>query len=292
MKKLFFGLSLVLLAACLLFCASCDKKPVDGTTQNISINNDKSDSNNVDESAGTETITQDQVSFENKEFLGAVKKALGKEFLSEQDILDIYYLAIVPVADGKYGLSVGLSDYRDAYFAEVSKEAPNPANLVSYVKESEFTLEGTLDSDLALFKNIEIFEYYSFSIKDVTFIKSYQSLVYGYFYSNGITDISGLSDYNPERLLELDFTGNEISDWSALSGIEDKVIVLYSAESGKTVTLKEFNSSSDKEALLESVPAEEEGTTQAPMTEEEAKKQAEAITQQIAESLDLSELFE
>ncbi len=276
MKKLFFGFTLALLTVCLLLCASCDKKSNDDSVTLSDI----------------QTPTTDEVTFENKEFLEAVKKALGKEFVSKQDILDIYYLAVVPIANGKYGLSVGLSDYRDAYFAEIVKEVPNPANLIPYVKDSQFSLEGTLDADLALFKNIEVFEYYSFPIKDATFIKSYQNLVYGYFYSNGITDVSGLSDYNPERLLELDFTGNEISDWSALSGIEDKVIILYYTESGKTVTLKEFNSSSDKEALLESVPAEEEGTAEAPMTEEEAKKEAEAITQQIAESIDWSALFE
>ncbi len=249
-----------------------------------------------DKSSDSTTAKADEVSFENNEFLLAVKAALGKEFITKQDILDIYYLAVVPVADGKFGLSIGLSDYRDTYFAEIAKEAPNPVNLIPYVKEAEFALENGkyIDTDLALFESIEIFEYYAFPINDVAFIKNYPNLVYGYFSSNGISDVSGLSDYAPANLVELDFTGNLISDWSPLAHIEDRVIVLYSAENGAIVTLKEYNSADDKESIIENSTATNE---QAPenkdaLSDEEAKQEAEAIGQQIAESIDWSSLFE
>ncbi len=275
----------------------------DAQSQNTTVTETENDNNTAksknendsDKSADSATAKADEVSFENKGLLLAVKKALGKEFITKQDILDIYYLAIVPIDGGAFGLSVGLSDYRDAYFAEIAKEAPNYVNLIPYVKEAEFSIESSkyLDTDLALFENIEIFEYYAFPVNDVTFIKNYPNLTYGYFSSNGITDVSGLSDYNPESLTELDFTGNSISDWSALNHIEDKVIVLYSAQDGKIIKLNEYNASSDKDSLLEIPEAPVVEETQEPeMSEEEAKKQAEALGQQIAESIDWGSLFE
>ena len=94
-----------------------------------------------------------------------------------------------------------------------------------------------------------MFEIYSVPVKDVSFVKEYKTLALGWFKNNGITDVSPLSDYNPESLIELDFTGNLITDWSALEPIKHKVYVHYDVNTGIAVTLADkIESDANKEA--------------------------------------------
>jgi len=210
--------------------------------------------------------------FENESFLAAVAKCFDKQQseLTEDDILRVRYLAVGPEEDGTTTVFVGLEDYAEVYFSEdVTLEA-----LEKLVKTQ--VIEGDTENfaDLGRFKNVEIFEYYNVPISDVSFIKNYTGLVFGYFQDNGITDVSSLSDYNPETLYELDFTGNTIEDWSPLYHIQDKIIVNYSVqvmtdETGAEVQIPIVTKLTD---VLNAENGEEEPEADTAVTEDDAQQ--------------------
>lgn len=171
--------------------------------------------------------------FENLRLLAGVANALGKTTaeMTQADVDAVKYLAIGPEATGDYTVYVGLMEYAVAYANEMLKEEPSYERLNEFVMMSviKFDEKDTF-ADLGRFKNVEIFEYYDVPISDVSFIKEYDKLAFGYFNNNGITDVSCLDGYNPETLRELDFTNNNIQDWSALEHIKSKVIVRYETQ--------------------------------------------------------------
>ncbi len=179
-----------------------------------------------------ETVTND-LGFENLRLLAGVANALGKTTaeMTQQDIDSVKYLASGPETTGDYTVYVGLMEYAVAYANEMLKEEPSYETLNNLVKMSIIKFdENDTFADLAKFGNIEIFEYYNIPVSDVSFVKAYDRLAFGYFNNNGITDVSSLADYNPETLRELDFTGNNITDWSPLEHIKKKVIVHYETQ--------------------------------------------------------------
>ena len=122
---------------------------------------------------------------------------------------------------------MGLKDYADFYFSkDVTIEG-----LQKLVKAATMESSSLTSNDLKKFTQLKVFELYSCSIDDVSFLNRYKKLVFGYFKDNGITDISALEGYNPASLIELDFTGNKIEDWTPVLPIKDKVIVDFSVKS-------------------------------------------------------------
>ncbi len=175
-----------------------------------------------------EEVIENKLGFENVALLKAVAGCFDKKAdeLTEEDILSVKYLGVGPEADGKISVCIGLQEYSDVYFSqEVTIE-----KLQEHVKTQLLEDENGTYGDLAKFKNVEVFEYYNIPISDVSFVKDYEDLAFGYFMDNGITDVSSLEGYNPETLYELDFTGNEIADWTPLYDIKDRVIVNYTLE--------------------------------------------------------------
>lgn len=195
------------------------------------------------------------VAFSNNTLKSAISTALsspdGK--VTQEDIDSVYYLGLYLDQNGKYNLTLGQKDYRDTYFSELEKETPDIYALAEYVKKADFEYDFmSLDNDLKKFRNLEIFEIYNVQIFDVSFIKSYENLVYGYFLNNKITDVKSLSDYNPTKLSELDFSENAVTDWTPLDHLQDKIIVSTTRKQiedkngqkqfeFKSVTLREYN---------------------------------------------------
>ena len=171
--------------------------------------------------------------FENINLMKAVCNALGKEEkdLTQDDIESVKYFAIGPESTGECTVYIGLSDYIDAYFDAVNNPEDEilTQKLVEFVKVSklDYDIEKDTFFDVAKFKNVNVFEYYDIPISDVSFLNELQELYFGYFKNNGIIDVSSLSEYNPVTLRELDFTGNNIQDWSYLEHIKEKVVVHY-----------------------------------------------------------------
>ncbi len=241
---------LAALSICALLFSSCSQK---NTDTKVADKNENAKENTENQADG-ETNAADAVTFENSDFGDAFAKILGKETkeITKSDCESVKYLALGKDSDGSFSLYAGFDDYSKAYFAELEKETPDPSGLVQYVsiQTIDASQDAVFDKDLSLFTGIEIFEIYDVKISDVSFVNSYGNLYYGYFSNNGITDVSPLSDYDPETLRELDFTGNDISDWEPLMHISNKVIVKYSSQTftdsdGNPVTFSDTTYLSD-----------------------------------------------
>ena len=222
--------------------------------------------------------------FENENLVNAVATALGKDvnMITEQDLTSIKYLAIGIDEDDetKYSILVGLDDYMDAYIKLMNDSSLSTDILMETVKKAPLVYNKEKDSfsDLDRFTGINVFEYYDIKIDDVSFVKAYPSLVFGYFNNNGITDVSSLEGYDTETLSELDFTANDIADWTPLYHIKEKVIVHYEVRyledaDGNDVTMPILITLEDK------IRQDEEARIQ-----EGAKKAAEEAAKAIAEA--------
>ena len=184
-----------------------------------------------------------KLGFENPKLFHAFANAIGKEVgnVTQQDVDNVRYIAFGPVYEYENSIFVGNADYTDLCFSDAAAD-PN-FNVIAneHLMKSEFVFsEGDTLSDLKKFKNVEIFEIYDTKIDDVSFVKEYSSLCFGYFKNNGITDVSCLEGYNPETLYELDFTGNDIADWTPLEHIKEKVFVFYDINTGISITLDSY----------------------------------------------------
>ncbi|MBP3580098.1 MAG: hypothetical protein J6K12_02500 [Clostridia bacterium] len=237
MKNIKISAVLTLIALCVALmlsaCSDDNKK-----------NNEQTALNQQENKAENEKAKEQELvnypGFSNISFLNAVAECLGKDATSvtKEDVLDIRYLAVGPEDDGTITVYVGMKDYVDkAYSADVTIE-----ELKKYVKTARIEDATDVSCDFGIFENLEIFEFYNVEVQDVSFVNNYSQLVFGYFDSNGITDVSSLENYNPQTLIELDFTGNDIVDWSPLYHIKEKVIVNFSVqhmtdESGNRVEL-------------------------------------------------------
>ena len=175
--------------------------------------------------------------FENVKLFEAFASAVGKKpvEITGADIDNIHYISIIGDGNGKANLTLGYIDYVDNFLKlhdEGLSETEIRQSITDYEMHADFEFDAQKDtlSDLAKFKHTEMFEIYEIPVKDVSFVKSYDMLFLGYFKNNGITDISPLASYNPIALGELDFTGNNIADWSPLMHIKEKIIVHYEVQ--------------------------------------------------------------
>ncbi|MBO4950419.1 MAG: hypothetical protein J6E38_05300 [Clostridia bacterium] len=182
--------------------------------------------------------------FENTKFFHAVANAIGKrpEEMTQADIDKVHYIAVGPDDESSYSVFIGYIDYVDLCFSENANDEDIMSQLNELVMMSELEYDAENDSlsDLGNFKNVEMFEIYNVNTPDVSFIKNYEILALGYFNNNGITDVSCLEGYAPETLSELDFTGNDIKDWSPLYPIKEKVIVYYDLTNGFLLDLESY----------------------------------------------------
>lgn len=193
-----------------------------------------------------ETLSESAASlgFVNEKFFHAFANALGKKpsEVTAEDVEKVHYIALGTEEDKSYSMYIGFVDYVDLCLSD-KREDPDFATMLSNaLKMSEFVYDRENDSlaDLSKFINMESFEIYDVRIDDVSFLNNYKNLIYGFFNGNGITDLSPLADYNPASLIELDFTGNEIDDFSYVEHIKDKVTVFYDIASEFKITLTEF----------------------------------------------------
>ncbi len=182
--------------------------------------------------------------FENEKLFHAFANAIGKNpfEVTQADVDKVHYIAVGPEGENAHSVFVGHVDYVDMCFSE---EASNPdfmskLNEVVMISEFNYDIENDTLSDLGNFKNIEMFEIYNVNIDDVSFIKEYSNLALGYFNNNGITDVSSLEGYNPKSLIELDFTNNDIEDWTPLYPIKEKIIVYYGMNGELLLTLEDY----------------------------------------------------
>ncbi len=148
------------------------------------------------------------------------------EQVTKDELLSVRYCAFSSSDDGSYYIDLGFDSFIDIYYTNAAFEDMNSL-LVSATVEN---IENADTSVLGLMENIICFEFYNVPMADISFITNYRHLATGYFLNNGITDISCLADFRPQSLTELDFTDNEISDWSYVTDIADRIITDYSVQ--------------------------------------------------------------
>ena len=206
-----------------------------------------------------------KLGFENEKLFEAVANAMGIKpwDMTQEDIDKIHYIGLGPDSEDLYTVFIGYVDYVDLCFSKAAEtpEFMGLLNDVVMISEFNYNIETDTLSDLSKFNNIEMFEIYDVRIDDVSFVKDYDRLVYGYFKNNGITDVSSLEGYAPKSLVELDFTGNDIADWTPLEHIKEKVLVVYDINTGFYLTLDEYLRQKENSVIEEpSVTVPEEST--------------------------------
>ena len=293
MKRFFAIFASVLVAFSLSACKDVKEVNTNEEKEDVLEATEKEDKNElvidikkleeVDEVTLKEAATA--LGFENENFFHAVANAMGISpiEMTKADIDKVHYIAVGPEADESYSVFVGYIDYVDMCFSEEGTTENIMSKLNDIVMMSEFKYDKQTDTlmDLGNFPNVEMFEIYDVEISDVSFIRNYPILALGYFKNNGITDVSSLSDFNPESLIELDFTGNAVSDWTPLEHIKEKVIVFYGVSDGMPITITLEN-------MLEQ---QAEGENEAP-TEDESDSEMMEFVDENGDPLDFSSLFE
>lgn len=238
-----------LLCVAVVTAVGCTEKKKDNEIKNPEIHNEDLVQVNINvkplEKVKEKTLAEaaTALGFENNRLFHAFANAIGKkpQEVSQEDVDKVHYIALGPGEKYEHTLFVGYIDYVDMCLTKEADDKDFSNKLSEKVMMSEFEYsENDSLSDLGRFKNVEMFELYDVKISDISFMKNYNSLICGYFLNNGITDISALEGYNPEYLAELDFSGNEISDWTAVEQIKDKIIVFYDMASGFRITLESF----------------------------------------------------
>ncbi len=231
----------------------------------------------------------EKLGFVNVNFFEAFANAIGVEpaNVTQADVDNVHYIAVSAEENGTNSVLVGYIDYIDLCFSDIdSSELMTKLNEVVMASAFEYDIEKDSLSDLAKFRNVEIFEIYDVKIEDVSFVKEYKNLAMGYFANNGITDVSCLEGYNPESLVEIDFTGNNIEDWTPLYPIQDKVIVMYDMQSGFLLKLDSYLEQTENNSLTKTEEKAEEKVEE--KTEEVEKDQADAV----ADSNDKNVLYD
>ena len=98
-----------------------------------------------------------------------------------------------------------------------------------------------------------------------------KALTHIYVSACGLTEVNGLAGLNAEAVYQVNLSGNDINDWSALNYIEDKVIVssTYSIEMTEDgsytlvpmeQTLADLNKSEVEEEITENTEETTENT--------------------------------
>lgn len=242
-------LSALLCAFALVAAVGCTEKKTDDEVKKPEIQNEELVQVELNikplEKVQEKTLSEaaSALGFENNKLFHAFANAIGKkpQEVTQEDVYKVHYIALGPGENYEHSLFVGYVDYVDMCLTKQADDKDFSSKLSEKVMMSEFEYdENDSLSDLGQFKNVEMFELYDVKISDVSFMKNYNNLICGFFGNNGITDISVLEGYNPSSLAELDFTGNEISDWTPVEQIKDKIIVFYDMASGFRITLESF----------------------------------------------------
>lgn len=175
---------------------------------------------------------------ENQDFATALSEVFGKSArsVSEEDLAGVKYLELYHDTESDIcGLAIGDEEFIAKYNEAMASEDAENADTSYYDLAKSATFEADDDmvfADLKYFTGVEALNLNMVTIEDASVIGQFKNLKRGSFASCGITDVSAFASLNLDAIEELNFSGNTISDWTALEAIADKVIVnsSYSVE--------------------------------------------------------------
>ena len=231
---------------------------------------------------------------ENQDFATALSEVFGKSArsVSEEDLAGVKYLELYHDTENDMcGLAIGddefLAKYNDAMASEDAENADT--SYYDLAKSATFEADDNMVlADLKYFTGAEVLNLNMVTIDDASVLGEFKNLKRGTFASCGITDVSAFASLDLSKIEELNFSGNTISDWTALESIADKVIVnsSYSVEMGDdgnyTLVPVEITLADQLAEEAEEETAEGEEATENTEAEAEAETEAEEATEENA----------
>ena len=278
--------------------------------------------------------------FENQKFATAVAEAMEKTpaSLSEKTLSDVKYLnATYNAGSSELSVVVGnknfdiekyitLNDRYEELNTEYSNlsadtEADHTSELTAIetelytvmeeinalgedVSSSLIEIEGltTLD-DIKYFTSVELLELSGITLTDSSVFAGMKNLVSLSAGTCGLTEVNGLAGLDASKVIEINLSGNEITDWSPLNYIQDKVLVsstysIAQTEDGSYTlvpveqTLTDYyaeQAAAEEEAEAEAEETVEETVEAEEATEEVADETAEEATEETVEAEEVTE---
>lgn len=105
-------------------------------------------------------------------------------------------------------------------------ETEEAVDLSTLIKSAVFDGDGEeIFEDIKFFTGVDTISLYSVKLSDDMSFEKFTNLKRGYFNTTGLTTVKGFEALNLDNIETLDFSGNDITDWSGLESIADKVTV-------------------------------------------------------------------
>ena len=245
--------------------------------------------------------------FESEKFAAAVAEALGTTpaGISEEKLSEVKYIELSYNAEEElYYVALGKNDFAATYKDYIAKSEAGEENLSLDIegkfKDAVFELkEGETLADLKYFTGLEIISASGVPVNDSSVFANMKNLTHVFVTSCGLTEVAGLAGLNAETLYEVNLTGNEITDWSPLDYVQDKVLVssTYSVEQTEDgsytlvpveQTLADYYAEKAEEAEAEEAEGESEETVEE-VTEEAAEEATEEAVEEVTGEEEVNE---
>ena len=234
---------------------------------------------------------------ENQDFATALSQVFGKSArsVSAEDLANVKYFELYHDSEADMcAIAIGGDDFMAKYDEANAIEDNTDTSYYDLAKTATFEADDDFTfADLKYFTGAKVLNINNVAIEDQTVFGSFTELKKGYFTSCALTDVSAFASLDLTKIEELNFAGNEITDWSALESIADKVIVnsSYSVEMGEDgnynlvpveVTLAEqMKQAEEAENAENAEEATEEAAEEA--TEEVTEEATEEVTEEVTE---------
>lgn len=178
-----------------------------------------------------ETTSKSEL-FENQDFATAVGEALGKapSFITKEDLEQVKYVEISADSEDEYFVALAYDDFLEVYrkylAAYHANEDTSGFNFEGLFKGANFKLDkGVNLDDIKLFTGAEIVTTSSITLSDSSVFSGMPNLTNVEVVGAGLTEVNGLAHLNAEKVDRINLAANNITDWSALDYIKDKVYV-------------------------------------------------------------------
>ena len=235
---------------------------------------------------------------ENQDFATALSQVFGKSArsVSQEDLATVKYLELYHDTESDIcAIAIGDDEFIAKYNEAVADENNTDTSYYNSAKTATFEADDELAlADLKYFTGAQVININAVNIPDASVFANFTELRKGIFTSCGITDVSAFSSLDLTKIEELNFTGNNIQDWTALEAIADKVVVstsytLEMAEDGNYTFVPLELTLADQmaqDAESEGVTEGEEEAAEETTDEAEDEETEEPVAEEATEATD------
>lgn len=226
--------------------------------------------------AVSDQLSAEEIKERDKGFTGAFAEILGKEKeeISDSDYRNVRLLKLynqdgrVYVMTGDYSVANQYATYVRRVMGNPARESASELNtIMSGCKTASFLRnDGFILSELDKFSNLDVLLLDGIPLEAAD-ISKLTSLECGRFANCGLTNSSlrNFDNLSLYSIIYLDFTGNNITDWSRFESIDNKVVT--GKKNGKYVLLEEYlEEKAEQEETAPEAPAVTPVTPSTPAT--------------------------